>query len=314
MTEIPGFRARTTAKGYRIVELDARADPARGDEWHAEAKRSASTNADFQREVMRNWNITSGASVFPEFSTIGREHYLYEPSILLALPIICGFDFGHRAPGMICFQYAPKSDRVYVLREWMPNAIGTHHFRDVCMHLRGQLAFHELDEVGQEWVRTLRSLPGSPPIPWFPLGVQFVNLSGPEITAVQANAAKDPADATARLIFSARGVEFDVQTGRVKGRISVLRRLLAIRADGHPGILISPHCGEVLAMLDGGLTFKRATPLNPKPEEPKKDGRHDNTFDALTYGLVGSVPADGQPGVTPGMPEVTGEEDLGWTV
>jgi hypothetical protein len=55
--------------------------------------------------------------------------------------------------------------------------------------------------------------------------------------------------------------------------------------------------------------------LNPQPSEPKKDGKNDNVHDALTYALVGIVPAQGVPGVTPGMaPWPTEEENIGWTV
>ena len=116
-----------------------------------------------------------------------------------------------------------------------------------------------------------------------------------------------------RQVFAAGGIEFDIQAGRVKARAMVLRRLLHLRADGHPGILISPVCIDVLAMLDGGLTFQKATRLNPLPEKPRKDGRHDNTHDALTYAMVGVVPADGVPGVTPGMVAWETEEVIGWT-
>lgn len=314
MAEIPGFRHRVTPRGYDVVELDAWADPARDAHWHDEMRRRATSAADFARNVGRNWNITSGKTFYPEFAEIGREAYLYEPPGLLKVPVIRGWDFGYRAPAMCFSQYSPKSDRWFVLREFCPHGISAHHFRDVVRYLSGQLGLEALDDPTREWVEMLSGLPGVPRPPWFPPGTPFVDLSGPEVNAVQSISARDPAQANVRQVFAAGGIEFAIQAGRVKARTDVLRRLLSLRADGRPGILVSPVCVDVLAMLDGGLTFKKATPVNPKPEEPRKDGKHDNVNDALTYAVVGIVPPDGVPGVTPGMEPWPEEESLGWTL
>lgn len=310
---IPGLAARTTSRGIRVIELDAWADPARGPEWMAQAKRRSASVADFEREVNRNWSITSGATFYPEFGEIGREHYLYEPTELLAGPVIRGWDFGWRAPVCVWLQYSLASDRVYVLREFAPKGISAHHFRDVSRYVSGQLTYDMLEAPAREWVDMLAGLPGMPKVPWFAPGTTFVDLSGPEVNAVQSISAKDPEEATLRHVWAAGGIEFSIQSGPVKARTTVLRRLLHRRRDGRPGILISPACVDVLAMLDGGLTFKKATRVNPMPNEPKKDGRHDNTHDSLTYALVGIVPAEGVPGVTPGMEPWPEEENLGWT-
>jgi hypothetical protein len=153
-----------------------------------------------------------------------------------------------------------------------------------------------------------------PEPPWFEPGTQFVDLSGPEVNNTQSISARDPEEATLRQVWAAGGIEFSIQSGPVKARTVVLRRLLSLRPDGYPGILISPACVDVLAMLDGGLTFRKATTLNPMPSEPRKDGRHDNTHDALTYALVGTVPAEGMPGVTPGMQAEPEEQSIGWSL
>lgn len=312
---VRGLSARTNGKGHRIVELDYFADPARGEAWLAEARRRSTSMAEFQRNVLRNWHITSGTTVYPEFAEIGRERYLYEPRQLLKGAVIRGWDLGWRHPVCVWMQYSPKSDRLYVLREFGPRGIATHHFRDVVRHLSGQLALPALDPVAQGWVEMLSKLPGCPAPPWFLPGTQFVDLSGTEVNAIQAIAARDPQEATTKLVFAAGGIDFSVQSGPVKARTDVLRRLLFLRADGYPGILISPTCTDVLAMLDGGLTFRKASPRNPSPEEPRKDGRHDDTHDALTYAVVGIVPAEGVPGVTPGMvPWPTEDENLGWSL
>lgn len=314
MTDIPGFRARTTGRGHRVIELDYYADPARDDRWLEEARRRSTSLAEFQRNVLRNWSISGGATFFPEFAEVGRENYLFEPPALLRSSVIRGWDFGWRAPVCTWLQYSPKSDRVYVLREFAPRGISAHHFRDVCRFLSGQLPYPDYDAAVAEWIEMLRGLPGVPAPPWFPPGTVFTDLSGPEVNAVQSISSRDPHEATLRQVWAAGGIEFAIQAGPVRARATVLRRLLPMRQDGRPGIMVSPACPATLAMLDGGLTFKRATPVNPAPEEPKKDGTHDNVFDALTYALVGVVPADGVPGVTPGMAEWPQEESLGWTL
>lgn len=310
---IPGFAARTTERGIRVVELDYYADPARGEAWLEMARKRSTSLAEFQRNVLRNWGITSGTTFYPEFGEIGRDAYLFEPPALLKGAVIRGWDFGWRAPVCVWMQYSTKSDRVYVLREFAPRGISAHHFRDVCRYLSGQLEREALDGPALEWVVMLGDLPGVPRPPWFPPGTVFADLSGPEVNAVQSISSKDPEEATLRQVWAAGGIEFAIQAGPVHARTTVLRRLLHVRRDGRPGILISPACVGVLAMLDGGLAFKKATKQNPEPDEPRKDGTHDNVHDALTYALVGVVPADGVPGVTPGMEAWPAEDVIGWT-
>jgi hypothetical protein len=309
VTLVPGYRSRVTARGYRVVELDAVADPTRDTAWLEEARRRSPSEADFQREVMRNWNITSGDAYYPEFATIGRPSYEWEPPSLIRGPVYRGWDFGWRAPVCVWFQYAPKSDRAFVLREFTPRGISAHHFLAVCRHFSGTLAYEELEAVPREWVDMTRETTGMPKPPWFPYGTRFEDLAGPEVNMVQSIAARDPREANLRGVWSQGGIELGIQAGPVKARADVLRRLLYPRDDGWPGILISPSCSGVLAMLDGGLAYRRPTPLNPKPEEPRKDGFYDNIHDALTYGLVGVVPS------SPPMVWAEGEaadENVGW--
>lgn len=315
ITHVPGMTARTTAAGHRVVTLDYWADPARDDVWFEEAKRRSTSLAEFQRNVLRNWGISSGTGVYTEFSEIGREAYLFEPSALLKLPVIRGWDFGRRHPVCVWLQYSEKSDRVYVLREFEVHDVAPHHFRDACRYFSGQLDREALDSDTLALVQMQEALPGMPKPPWFPPKTQFADFAGPEVNAVQSIASKDPREATLRLVWSAGGIEFSVQGGPVKARVEVLRRLLYLRADGRPGILISPTCSAVLAMLDGGLAYKKATALRPEQEEVKKDGTHDDVMDALSYALVQIVPAEGVPGVTPGLALwPTEEENIGWTI
>lgn len=313
MTEIPGYKSRVSKRGYRIVEIDYCADPKKDAAWLDKVRRSASSIANFNREVLRNWSITSGDTYFPEFQMIGRHRYEYDPPSLLKLPVLRGWDFGVRAPYVCWLQYSGISDRVYVLREWYPKGIAAHHFRDVARWLSGQLPIDELEPAARDWADLQLELAGVgqiPKPPWFPKDTEFLDFSGHEIDMSQSIAARDPREATLRGVWSAGGIDFQSQPGPVKARMDVLRRLLYLRHDGWPGIVISRYCPEVLAMLDGGLVYRPKTKARPKPEEPKKDGRFDNVVDGLTYPIIGVVPA------SPPNKDRTGWEqsDVGWTL
>lgn len=307
--KIRGYKSRVTKKGVRVIEIDWNARPDRDEAWLERAKQTSTSDADFQREVMRNWTISGGDSYYPEVTKVGIETFEWEARELLNLPVVRGWDFGIRMPVCVWGQYSAESDRFYVLREWAPEGIAAHHFRDVCRWLSGTLPIHQLDQSSREWADMLLRLPGPKP-PWFPPGIDFFDFTGNEIENRQSIAAKDPREATLRQVWSNGGIEFSVHTGGVKARCDVLRRLLYPRADGRPGIWIDKSCVLTLAMLGGGLVYKKPTMDNPKPEVPKKDGKYENINDALTYCIVGVVPAS-----APGELEKGWEqEDVGWSV
>lgn len=307
--KIRGYKTRVTKKGFRVIEIDAWADPDKDEAWLAEARRTATSESDFQREVLRNWSISGGDAYYAEFVKFGSELYEFAVPQLLDLPIVRGWDFGIRMPVCIWGQYSATSDRFYVIREWAPEGIAAHHFRDVSRWLSGQIIYDALDQTSREWADMLLELPGPKP-PWFPPGCDFFDYTGNEIENRQSIAAKDPREATLRQVWSNAGIEFSVHTGGVKARCDVLRRLLYPRADGRPGILVDPSCTLTLAMLNGGLVYQKGTMQNPKPEVPKKDGRSDNVNDALTYAVVGVVPASAPDEHMAGWDQ----EDIGWSV
>ena len=315
---LPGYKARTTKRGYRVVELDAWADPARDESWLAEARRRSPTESDFQREVLRSWETVQGDAYYAEAAKIGRERYVFDLPQLLRQPVIRGWDFGLRHPVCVWLQYAPESDRVFVLRCWEPKTdkgaqgIAAHHFRDVCRWLSGEIGYDELtDQISRDWADLHRELAGigqAPQPPWFPKEVEFIDFSGHEANTPQSISAKDPRDATLADVWRSGGINLATQYGKVKARCDVLRRLLYPRADGWPGIVVSRWCPQVMAMLMGGLVFKRATPLRPRPEDPKKDGYYDDINDALTYALVAVVPP------APPRRDVVEEEYIAWSL
>ena len=312
-----GYKSRVTKRDYRVVEIDAWADPNRGEEWLAEARRRSPSESDYQREVLRSWETVQGDAYYAEAAKIGRERYVFDLPQLLRQPVIRGWDFGLRHPVCIWMQYAPESDRVFVLREWHPKTdkgaqgIAAHHFRDVCRWLSGEIGYDELpDQTSRDWADLHLELGGagqSPTPPWFPHGVEFLDFSGVEANSPQSISAKDPRDATLAGVWSQGGIQLSTQYGKVKARCDVLRRLLFPRADGWPGIVVSKWCPGVLAMLMGGLVYKRATPLRPRPEDPKKDGFYDDLNDGLTYPIVAVVPA------APPRRDVVEEEYIPWS-
>lgn len=296
-----GYKSRVTSRGYRVVEIDAWADPSRDQEWLAEARKRSPSESDYQREVLRSWETVQGDAYYAEAAKIGRERYIYDLPQLLRQPVIRGWDFGLRHPVMIALQYAPESDRVFVLRAWDPKTdkgaqgIAAHHFRDVCRWLCGEIHYDELlDQTSRDWADLHREIAGAgqqPMPPWFPKGTEFLDFSGHEANTPQSISAKDPRDATLADVWRSGGINLATQYGKVKARCDVLRRLLYPRPDGWPGIVVSKWCPQVLAMLMGGLVYKRATPLRPRPEDPKKDGYYDDINDALSYPIVAVVPA-----------------------
>src|SRR5512146_2477003 len=112
---LPGYKSRVSKRGYRIVEIDAWADPSRDESWLVEARRRSPSESDSQREVLRSWETVQGDAYYAEAAKIGRERYVFELPRLLAQPVIRGWDFGLRHPVCIALQYAPESDRVFVL-------------------------------------------------------------------------------------------------------------------------------------------------------------------------------------------------------
>jgi len=311
---IPGVTLHVTPRGFLHVRVEHFADPAKATpEWLEWARTTVPTDKDHRREHLLDWHTSSGDAFFPEFSEIGRARYVYDPERLLAGPVYRGWDFGVRGPVCVWLQYSHKSDRVYVLREFAPGGYGknanisAHHFRDICRWASGQLVLDQLYGIGHEWAELLLRLDGPKP-PWFPPYTVFEDFSGAEVHNRQSIAARDPVEATLLGVWEAGGITISPQIGPVKAREVVMRRLLPIRPDGYPGILVAGCCTEVLAMLDGGLVYKQPTRLNPRPTNPKKDGRFDNVMDAIGYALVAVVSTD------PPVAFVPGQEDIGWTL
>lgn len=290
-----GIRARTTPAGHRVVEIDFWAIASRRKpSWRKKMEASLGLQR-FKREFLRNWTVGVGDAYYPEFADLGQDLYIHKiADIPKGITLFRGFDFGIRHPVCIWGGYSLKQDRIWVFREFDPmGMLGTHHFRDAVAYLSGDFQ-GELEPLPRQAVDQYAFQTGLE-APWFAPGLTWESISGPESGNTQANAARDPRDATAARILAAAGIWLIQQAGPVKARHEVLRRFLHVRPDGFPGLLIDPSCETLLQALNGGLTYAKETASNPLPDRPRKDGRFDDVIDALTYAVCALVPAADRP-------------------
>ena len=295
-----GCNAYTTPRGIRVIELDFWADTARNEEWEKKEKKLYASEKDWRRENLRDWTSAEGDCFYPEFIEIGKERYIRALPALAKLPVVRSFDFGFRRPACTWIQYAAGSDRVWWIREFMPHDLGTHDFRDCVQYLSGLLDFEALTPRSKDWIRLYASKPGAPQPPWFPSTTDYFDVSGPESYRTEASAIRATEEANAAQVFANGGIFLNMVDPPVKARVDILRRLLKIRMDGWPGIIIDPQCEEGIEMFNGALSFENVTKDNPIPSRPRKDGHYENLHDALGYGVVAVVPMeDRRPGDSP---------------
>lgn len=288
-----GLEAFTTPRGYRVLVLRLGADPDDTPEWIQKARRGYPSERAWRREMEGDWSSPTGDPYFPVFGEIGRERYIHMATRLIKGPVFRSFDFGRRRPACTWFQYSPKSDRLWGLREFMPHDLLTHEFRDAVRYLSGEVPLDAIPERAQRWVEVYGARPTGAhcPPPWFPLGTRFIDIGGKEALQAQANAQR-PEEATARDIFGSAGMHLIMVNIDVKGRNEVVGRMLMLHPDGWPRTWLDPQMEEVIAGFEGAFSY--ATP--PKgvevSDKPKDDGHFINLLDAWGYGVVAVCPKD----------------------
>jgi hypothetical protein len=310
-----GLSAYTTPRGIRAIQVHWRADPDHTEPWANEARKLYATNRDWRREMELDWSTPSGDPFFPEFGEIGREQFIHPVTKLIKGSVYRSYDFGRRRPACTWFQYSTRSDRLWIYREFMPQDLGTHDFRDAVKHFSGQLEYSQLTPRAATWVDAFAARPSGShcPPPWFPVGTHFIDISGPEALQRQSNAIK-PEDAVARDIFMAGGINLAVININVEGRHRILRRLLRLYDDGFPGVWIDPQCEEIITGFDGAWSYARARGEKLVEERMRDDGHFINLADSLGYGVAAVVPADRPKGPQPrkllGYGGKTGREEV----
>lgn len=289
--ELDGLSFRFNSLGYLIIELDYWCDPDKAKPEWSRAEKKKYQDKQWRREILRDWSVSSGDAFYPEFQ-VAPSRYIYDIGGLVAdRPVVRGYDLGFRAP--VCsFMQAAKSGRVAILRELAPKNIDSHNFRDLVRYASGEIELEQLRQDGRtralHWVEHYASR--YPPMPWFEEGTRFENFAGPECYAVRSIEGEH-AERNDFEVFASVGIVFGVLATRVKAREEVVRRLLGMMPDGHPGIVFDRRgAPEHVKMMNGGLAYKKATKLNPMPNEPAKDGHFDNIHDAMGYGLINIAP------------------------
>lgn len=322
--ELEGYRERMSPEGpIKIIEIDFTADPAKRDPswWHERVAEQGIAAA--QREYQRNWSISVGISFYSEYQRNGGIlRYGFKARGILPTWVFRGWDFGQRRPVCIWGQIGPTG-RVYQLRELALDDTDIWTFSDLILYLSGQKPREALEPTAETWLQALEQDPAIPPMPWFPAGTTFRDISGPECFKDQS--AARPGDPRSDFeVLQSKDIVLEAPAVGVADRTKVMRRILKIRPDGLPGILVDYACQHTHAMLGGGLTFAKPTPENPVPDAPRKDGWFDNIHDGLTYPLVQLVPLIEAPRPEPGtvwinrvpvpMREVQAREEasVGW--
>lgn len=294
---IPGFNVRRTSKGIVVVEIDPWADPAKDAAWLEAKRRKMPSEVAFRREYLRDWTSAAGTPYYPEFSESPKRYICACTGLVPGQPIIRGWDFGYRRPACVWFQPSPNKGRVWFLREVMGENIDTHSFRDLVLYLSGQLDIEDLKRRPKALakVQAIRENPKLPPPPWFshsPEGLRFIDYAGPEALKRHPEAEGDDAARVDAEILQRGGIHLRTFYTTPKGRAKIMRRLLLVQADGHPGALFDPACRELVMGMGGFIVFAKPTKEQPESNDPQKDGYYENLHDAAGYGLAGELPAD----------------------
>jgi len=287
-----GLMAFTNPQGARVLVLRLGADPDDTPEWINEQRRSYDARK-WRREMEGDWSTPSGDPYFPGFSEIGKDKFVHVATRLIGGPVFRSFDFGRRRPACTWFQYSAKSDRAWLLREFMPHEIQTHEFRDAVRFLSGEIEYDAIPDRAKRWADAYAAKPSGAHCapPWFPLGTKFIDLAGKEALQGQANAVR-PEEAITRDIFLAGGIPLIIVNPQVLGRNQIIDRMLMVRDDGWPGLFLDPQAEECIEGFDGGFSYPVRSKANPVPNKPKDDGHYINLLDAIGYGFSGVIPAD----------------------
>lgn len=322
----PGLSAYTSPRGARVMVLRLEADDDHTPEWQVEERRRYTTK-DWRREMEGDWSTPAGDPFFPQFSELGRDKYVWLAKRLIQGPVFRSYDTGRRRPAVTFFQYSPKSDRIWGLREFMPHDLQTHEFRDAVRYLSGQLAYEALPDRARRWVDFYAARPSGShcPPPWFPMGTPFIDIGGGNEVNNRGASAERPDEASFVDIFRKGGIEVLYVNPKVKSRNRLVDRMLMIGKDGFPRTFLDPQMEETITGFEGAFSYPQETASNPIPDEPKNDGHYINLLDAWGYGVSAVVPDDtpegkAQPriiglerdGRTPIWSNPDNEEDFNW--
>jgi hypothetical protein len=297
---VPGFFIRETPRGITVVTLNFIADQDKRDPAWIEAQRPLfPSDNDFRREFFIDWTASIGSQFYPEYMALGGRSLFVAPSpgLVLSLPVYRGWDFGFHHPACVWFQYSRRSHRVWFLRELMPTDIDIYSFADLVLYLSGQTRIENLGPRAQAEVALIQSEPRLPDyarrVPWFPplaTPLNFRDFAGHEALMPSDRVEQEKEEKTHADILASKGIILNAHGVSPNARESVMRRLLRVYPDGHPGIIFDPACPMFIDGMHGGFQYKEPTKGDPIPNTMKKDGFYVNLHDAAGYALVEAVP------------------------
>jgi hypothetical protein len=155
------------------------------------------------------------------------------------------------------------------------------------------MPYEALGTQARQWVAKIEADPTQPATPWFKSSfsqpLQFIDYGGYEARQSNALVKEDDTATTQKEVLAEGGIFLSEQWAATERNV-LMRSLMGPASDGYPGLIIDPCNPLLIHALGGGLVFRKPTPDDPVPIEYMKDGIHDNVYEALMYGIVGTVP------------------------
>lgn len=259
---IRGLKYRKNNNGYAVLELKYTADPDKdpernGAEWYKNAKEGMSSD-EWEQEYEINYQIKIGKRVFPDFTEKSICKLIYNPH----KPLLIGWDFGFRAPAVLFAQWDDE-DRLCILKERQGEFIDRYQWiESVIKFIFDKFEFKVLEEAKN------RS--------------KMLNFCDP--AGVQhSEAAKDRKSSVEVLrsygFFPKWNKKIDIMAG-----LDLVHRLLRIRPDGSPALLVDPSCTILIEGFKGG--YRMPENGGDKPEE---DGYYEHLMDCMRYICVNQL-------------------------
>lgn len=233
-------------------------------DWETRAYQDVGSEDGWQVEYKRNFDITLGKRVYPEF-TVQRHirKIIYNPY----LPLLRGWDFGYHRPAITWAQIDDKNG--------LPKFYGLHEF------LGEDMLIFDLIPYVQKRTHEL-----------FPDVVEFEDYVDPAGSMINDKSMKSSVD-----------VMLDAGLRPVFRRTPVLQGIDIMRDLQRSGRFILNETCEITkhAML-GGYAYPEAKEGKPQDENPFKDGYYDNICDSWRYIVINKLDLFNSPAPTKERP------------
>ena len=169
-----------------------------------------------------------------------------------ALPLMRGWDFGYRAPGIVWCQYT-RSGRLLVLRELAPTNVSTEALIDMALSFQAN------------------EFPGRDPATC----LDFVDAAGDQINS---SAFRDIQVLQEKLGTEAEWRKGDIEIGLMTLR-SMMSKTVKLHGETVPRFAVDSSCETLIAALKGSYHYPEENPKAP----PIKGGSYVAVCDALRY-------------------------------